>query len=259
MVMLYDHPLSPYAQKVKIALREKSVGFETRMTDIVNGGTADFVATSPRGEVPSLVNGSVVISDSTIICEYIEDQWPSPALRPPLPAARARVRLIEDMCDSSYDPPAWGMMEVAVFKRVEGPLAETLAKVARQDVDGINDWLTGQLGEHQWFNGTSFGWGDMAVAPFVYFSSVVGLPPAPGPLADWYARVARRPSVAATFAEGDAVLGLIADVPAMMKSPSFRREYRDHRLEWMIRSGGIDLVTDGLKHNNIRFSPPVRR
>ena len=99
----------------------------------------------------------------------------------------------------------------------------------------------------------------MAVAPFVYFSSVVGLPPAPGPLADWYARVSRRPSVAATFAEGDAVLGLIADVPAMMKSPSFRREYRDHRLEWIIRSGGIELVIEGLKHNNIRFSPPVRR
>ena len=37
MVMLYDHPLSPYAQKVKIALREKSVGFETRMMDIVIG------------------------------------------------------------------------------------------------------------------------------------------------------------------------------------------------------------------------------
>jgi hypothetical protein len=34
----------------------------------------------------------------------------------------------------------------------------------------------------------------------------------------------------------------------------FKREYRDHRLEWMIRSGGLDVVLEGLKNNNIRFS-----
>ena len=40
------------------------------------------------------------------------------------------MRLIEDMCDTAYDPPAWGMMEVAVFQRAEGALAETLANMA---------------------------------------------------------------------------------------------------------------------------------
>lgn len=34
----------------------------------------------------------------------------------------------------------------------------------------------------------------------------------------------------------------------------FRREYRDHRLEWMIRSGGVDVVLEGLRKNNIRFT-----
>jgi len=33
-----------------------------------------------------------------------------------------------------------------------------------------------------------------------------------------------------------------------------KREYRDHRLEWMIRSGGIEVVLDGLAKDNIRFS-----
>ncbi|BFL63698.1 hypothetical protein SKB0092_17760 [Roseomonas mucosa] len=35
-----------------------------------------------------------------------------------------------------------------------------------------------------------------------------------------------------------------------------RREYRDHRLDWMIRSGGIEVVLAGLRDNNIRFSWP---
>ena len=34
----------------------------------------------------------------------------------------------------------------------------------------------------------------------------------------------------------------------------FKREYRDHRLEWMIKSGGVQVVIDGLAANNIRFT-----
>jgi len=38
----------------------------------------------------------------------------------------------------------------------------------------------------------------------------------------------------------------------------FKREYRDHRLEWMIRSGGLDVVLEGMKKDNIRFSNEMR-
>ena len=45
MIVLYQHPLSPYAQKVKIALGEKGVAFETRVPDIIGGSDRDeFVA-----------------------------------------------------------------------------------------------------------------------------------------------------------------------------------------------------------------------
>ena len=40
-----------------------------------------------------------------------------------------------------------------------------------------------------------------------------------------------------------------------MEKGLFKREYRDHRLEWMIKSGGIDVVLKGLEKGNIRFSP----
>jgi glutathione S-transferase/RNA polymerase-associated protein len=40
-----------------------------------------------------------------------------------------------------------------------------------------------------------------------------------------------------------------------VKAGLFKREYRDHRLEWMIKSGGIEVVVKGLEAGNIRFSP----
>nr|QQZ49826.1 glutathione S-transferase family protein [Phenylobacterium glaciei] len=91
MLTLYDHPLSPYAQKVKIALREKGQPFQAVSPGGLGAGGAqgDFLAANPRAEVPALVDGETAIFDSTIILEYIEDRWPNPALLPASPAERA--------------------------------------------------------------------------------------------------------------------------------------------------------------------------
>ena len=75
MITLYDHPLSPYAQKVKIALREKGLAFETPQPGGLGAGGAQgaFVEASPRAEVPALVDGDVRVFDSTIILECLDD------------------------------------------------------------------------------------------------------------------------------------------------------------------------------------------
>ncbi len=77
-MILYDHPLSSYAQKVKIALREKGVAFERMLPDGFGTGRrdTDFAAANPRGEVPVLLpDGGMPIFESTVILEYIEDRW----------------------------------------------------------------------------------------------------------------------------------------------------------------------------------------
>ena len=55
MLRLYDHPFSPYAQKVKISLREKGQAFEPPMPEGIGaGGTGgEFVEANPRAEVPA--------------------------------------------------------------------------------------------------------------------------------------------------------------------------------------------------------------
>jgi glutathione S-transferase/RNA polymerase-associated protein len=80
MITLFDHPLSPYAQKVRIALREKGVPFEVALPGGLGAGGAAgaFTEANPRAEVPALIEGDVRVFDSTIILEYIEDRFPSP-------------------------------------------------------------------------------------------------------------------------------------------------------------------------------------
>src|SRR5579864_6106338 len=136
MIILYEHPLSPYAQKCKIALAEKGIAFEAKVPEAFGtGATKDqgFIAENPRHEVPALVDGDLQIFDSTIIHEYLEEKWPEPALLPKDPATRARQRMIEDVMDTQYEAINWGILEILGFRRANGALREQLlARAAEQ-------------------------------------------------------------------------------------------------------------------------------
>lgn len=258
MITLYEHPLSPYAQKVKIALREKGVAFEAALPGGLGAGGAagDFAAANPRAEVPVLIDGETAVFDSTIILEYIEDRWPAPALLPAGTADRARVRMIEEVMDTHFEAVNWGLGEIGWFRRAQGELAASLVAAAARQTRGFFAWLERQLGDRAWFNGGDFGWGDLAVAPFVATSLSVGNAPAEGSaLAAWLERVSARPAVATTLAEARAFDLAASDVAGLVARGLFKREYRDHRLEWMIKSGGLEVVVKGLEAGNIRFGP----
>ena len=259
MLILLEHPLSSYVQKVKIALREKGVPFTTEIPHELGSGRAGgiFKAANPRIEVPVLIDGPVRLFESTIIMEYIEDRWPEPPLLPKDPAARAFARITEDVCDTHYEAVNWGFGEVFWYKRASGALADQLKSEAARQTTVLQAWLTERLGQSPWFGGETFGWADAAVAPMVNRSVHYGMGPAAGsPLANWHARLRERPSVAATFAEFDAVKDRMGDMASAYASGERRREYRDHRLEWMVKSGGIDVVIAGLRNNTIRFPWP---
>ena len=260
MLRLYDHPFSPYAQKVKIALREKGQPFEAPLPQGIGAGGAsgEFTAANPRAEVPALIDGETMVFDSTIILEYIEDKWPTPPLLPKSPSERARVRMIEEVMDTHYEPINWGLGEVRAFRRATGSLAEAIEQRAAEQTQGFFRWLEGQLGDRPWFNGETFGWGDLAVIPFLNGAAGQGHPPPEGSkLAAWQARANARPSVADTTAEIAAMArgAAMPNVAELVEKGLFKREYRDHRLEWMIKSGGLDVVLKGLERGNIRFTP----
>lgn len=260
MILLYEHPFSPYAQKVKIALREKGLAFETRLPNGVGAGGAagEFVEANPRAEVPALIDGDVRIFDSTIILEYIEDKQPQPPLLPASAAERARVRMLEEVMDTHYEAINWAVSEIRAFRRAEGDAAERLLGFAAQQYEGFFSWLEKQLGDREWFNDERFGWGDLVVAPYLNGTRGHGFRPArESRLAQWLERANARPSVAATTAEATAMAKAapMTSVADLVEQGLFKREYRDHRLEWMVKSGGIEVILKGLERNNIRFGP----
>ncbi len=259
-MILYDHPLSSYAQKVKIALREKGVAFRLTLPDDFGTGRRDtgFASANPRGEVPVLLpDGEPPIFESTVILEYVEERWPEPPLLPAGPPARARARVTEEVCDTQYEAVNWGFGELLWFGRATGVLADTLRAAAARDTAALQRWLAERLGDADWFGGRRFGWADAAAAPMVNRSVHYGLGPEPGsPLGRWHARLCDRPAVAETFAEFERAAARIAAMPDHYRTGGRRREYRDHRLDWMIRAGGIEVVLTGLRENSIRFSWP---
>ncbi|MGY2050804.1 glutathione S-transferase family protein [Methylobacterium sp. JK268] len=259
MPHLYEHPLSSYAQKIKIALREKGIPFTAELPGSFGTSGADdpFARANPRGEVPVLVDGDLSLFESTVILEYVEETWPEPPLLPRDPAGRARARLTEEVCDTQYEAVNWGFGEVLWFRRATGHLAVRLRERAAAQTRVLQDWLSARLGEAAWFGGERFGWADAAAAPMVNRSVHYGLGPAEGsPLARWHARLRERPSVAATFAEFDAAASRMAEAADHYTTGGRRREYRDHRLDWMMRSGGVEVVLAGLRDDTIRFSWP---
>ena len=164
--------------------------------------------------------------------------------------------------DTHYEAINWGLGELEFFGRGAGTLADALHERAKTQTHAWQRWLTVALGDREWFNGNDFGWGDLAVIPYLNGSAGFDLAPEAGPLADWMARANARDTVgevtraaaAMSMSGSEAARAGMAAVREMLERGEFKREYRDHRLEWMIRSGGLDVVVDGLEKDNIRFT-----
>ena len=125
---------------------------------------------------------------------------------------------------------------------------------AAEQTARIHTWLTRQLGQADWFNGNGL-LGRPRGRAFVNGSAGFGNAPDEGSaLGRWLARVNARPSVAQTAKEARDSIAAMAQVANVLEQGLFKREYRDHRLEWMMKTGGVEIVLDGLKKDNIRFS-----
>jgi glutathione S-transferase len=161
---LVSHHLCPYVQRAAIALTEKGIEFERVYIDLA--AKPDwFTAISPLGKVPLLIvrqaNGSeVVIFESAVICEYIEDALPGPRLHPDAALDRARHRAWMEF-GSAILSDVWGLetaKEEATYLAKREALA---AKFTRVDT---------ALDDGPFFSGEQFSLVDAVFAPiFRYF------------------------------------------------------------------------------------------
>lgn len=206
---LYSAPLSLFARKVEIALREKGLPFERMMVPFSQErGYApkhpDVLAANPKGQVPVLVDGDLTLFDSTVIFEYLEDACPDPPLYPTTPKARAACRMLELLADDVLLPDIRRLMHRS------GPPADPRRRAEQEEGarEGeaalLRRWaeLERELGSQAWFCG-AFSVADIALFMQVLFAQRLHGPKLDGfpALAAWYARARERPSIAPAAAE----------------------------------------------------------
>ena len=91
MMVLYSGSTDPFSQRCRFVLFEKGMEFEIRDIDLYHK-PEDINVMNPYGEVPILVERDLVLYESNIINEYIDERFPHPQLMPPDPVERANVR-----------------------------------------------------------------------------------------------------------------------------------------------------------------------
>jgi glutathione S-transferase len=107
MIKLYDFASSPNCQRVKIVLAEKDLPYEIVPIDLraKEQKTPDFLKLNPNGKVPVLTDDDLVLYESCIINEYLEEKYPIPPLMPKDPAKKAKARILIDYGMAHLDGP----------------------------------------------------------------------------------------------------------------------------------------------------------
>jgi glutathione S-transferase len=198
MIRLYDYPDCPFAQKVRVVLAEKDLEFEKILIDLRKGEqkSPEFLKLNPYGKVPVLIDDDVVVYDSTIINEYLDEEYPIPALMPEDSQGKAQVRTLEDYCDNSFIPPTTVLLAQAL--KPEGERDEPRVEQAREELRRCLYYLREKLDGRQYLVGSQFTLADAAFAPRMIVLGRLGFEfePALAPVQQWVERIRARPSVA---------------------------------------------------------------
>ena len=183
MITLYDADRCPYCARVRIALAEKGIEYETVEVDL-DDRPAWIYDKNPLGRVPVLEEDTFVLAESAVIDEYLEERYPEPALWPADPGERALGRLLVFRFDELSRP------YYALRRGEDGAAARLDEQLTRLDL-----LLQGQ----QFLSGREFGLADIAYVPWIlrardrldvdlaHFEALTA----------WVERLEQRPSVAA--------------------------------------------------------------
>jgi glutathione S-transferase len=199
MIKLYDFLSCPYGQKVRIVLAEKSLTYDFVNVDLRQGEhrKPDFLRLNPFGRVPVLADDDTTVYDSTVINEYLEDEYPEPPVLPPVgsSAMRARARSFEDFADTSFTPQVGQL--IAEVSKPEGERDQNRIQRLHQTVERVLDYLNHELQGNNFLAG-EFSVADIGFAPRMLVLGEIGIDIATnnrGNLDGWLKRLLERASI----------------------------------------------------------------
>jgi glutathione S-transferase len=168
--------VSPYVRKVLVCLELKGLDYEVDpITPFF--GNDEFERLSPLRRIPVLIHDELVLTDSTVIAEYLDEAYPEPPLLPKHPKERARARWLEEFADTRLgDVFIWGLfypkfVHPNVWK--EPGDAARIERSISAEIPAALDYLEGELPEGGFLFG-SIGLADIAIASFFRNGDYVG-------------------------------------------------------------------------------------
>lgn len=160
--------VSPYVRKVLACMNLKRIAFEVDPITPFYGND-EFRRLSPLCRIPVLVDGAFAVSDSSVICAYLDEAYAGHPLLPSDPSDRARARWFEEFADTRLgDIFIWGLF----YQKIVHPLvwgeagdAARIDQSLREDIPAALDYLEGELPAAGFLFG-DIGVADISIASF---------------------------------------------------------------------------------------------
>ena len=227
MIELYHHGTSVCAAKPRILLAEKALEWTGHYIDILKGEqfAPAYLKLNPKGVVPTLVHDGQVLRESTLMCEYLDEVFPDPPLKPADPLDRHAMRVWTKRIDEVVFPVT-GALTFAIShrhavlanppevvdeyinklgpsearkrrSRLESGIEHTSVHASLRVYEKFFADMETAFADRPWLAGEAFSLAEVGVIPFVNRLDMLqlsGMWTASHPhLTDWWERVKARP------------------------------------------------------------------
>jgi len=189
-MILYSGTSCPFSHRCRIVLHEKGMDFEIRDVDM-HDKPSEIAVMNPYGRVPVLVERDLVLYESNIINEYIDERFPHPQLMPADPVMRARARLFLFNFEQDL------FSHVADIEQGSPKAAEKARTLIRDNLTTIAPIFAKQ----KYMLGEDYSMLDVAIAPLLWRLDHYGikLPKQASPLLKYAERIFSRPAFIAAL------------------------------------------------------------
>lgn len=198
MRILYHLPLSPFSRKVRLVLAERRLAFELKVEKVWER-RPEYLDMNPAGTVPTLVEeNGLVIPDSGVICEYLDELYPDTALLGRTLAERVEIRRLVAWFDGKFAYEVTrNLIREKFMKRLygRGEPDATAIRAGYANLRGHLDYLGWLAETRKWLAGNTLSLADFAAAGHLSALDFTGeLDWSAAPAArDWYSRMKSRP------------------------------------------------------------------
>ncbi|MCX8747647.1 MULTISPECIES: glutathione S-transferase N-terminal domain-containing protein [Snodgrassella] len=185
MMTLYAGITCPFSQRCSFVLYEKGMDFEIKDVDVYNK-PEDLAVMNPYNQVPVLVERDLILYESNIINEYIDERFPHPQLMPADPVMRGRGRLVLYRLEKEL------FSHVLVLENPESSNKEM--NKAREAITQGLTMLAPAFSKNKYIIGDDFSMIDVALAPLLWRLDHydIKLPKSAAPLLKYAERIFQR-------------------------------------------------------------------